>query len=49
MHLAEPRLYWRVKTHNGWRYVPAEVERDPYGRISGVRYPKVIESGDESD
>jgi hypothetical protein len=44
MHLAEPRLYWRIKTAKGWRYVAAIVERNPFGRICGVRYPEVDES-----
>jgi len=44
MHLAEPRLYWRVKTQSGWRYVPAKIERAPTGRITGVHYPEVSES-----
>lgn len=44
MYLAEPKLYWRVKLSTGkWMYVPAVVERNPYGRICGVRYPDVPE------
>jgi len=49
MHLAEPRLYWRVKQTNGqWKFIPAVIERNPFGRICGVRYPDPPEVG-ESD
>ena len=48
MHLAEPRLYWRVKTLNGWRYVPAKYLRTPYGEIYRVELPKPPEV-DESE
>jgi hypothetical protein len=41
MHLAEPKLYWRIKTISGWRYVAAKYLRSPYGEIYRVEHPPV--------
>lgn len=57
MHLAEPRLLWRVKQRDGtWRYVPAKwvlVEQTGPGAIMILvnlpAPPESDESGDESE
>jgi hypothetical protein len=58
MHLAEPRLYWRVKlSDNKWKYVPAHIvpiERTGGGLMAMISLPPAPqiesdESGDESE
>lgn len=57
MHLAEPRLLWRVKQLDGtWKYVPAHwvlVEQVGANMMAMVSLPappnETDESGDESE
>ena len=43
MHLAEPRLYWRIKIADGkWKYVPARfvlVEHTGSGMMAMISLP----------
>lgn len=54
MHLAQPRLYWRVKQIDGtWKYEPAMfvfIEQQGSGMLAMVTFPPVPLSGvDESE
>ena len=58
MHLAEPRLYWRIKiADKKWKYVPAHfvfVEHAGGGMMAMISLPPAPpiesdESGDESE
>jgi len=54
MHLAEPRLYWRVKmAENKWKYVPAHfvfIEPTGGGMMAMISLPPGPPSGgDESE
>ncbi len=55
MHLAEPRLYWRIKiADKKWKYVPAHIvpiEITGGGVMAMVSLPPapVQEGGDESE
>jgi len=50
MHLAEPRLYWRVKQPSGrWLYVPAHfvfVEQSGAGMLAMISLPAPPSQGD---
>ena len=52
MHLAEPRLYWRIKLRDGkWKYVPAHIvpiEQTGAGLMAMISLPPFPES-DETE
>jgi len=49
MHLAEPRLYWRIKVADKkWKYVPAHIvpiEQTGGGLMAMISLPPVPEGG----
>jgi len=51
MHLAEPRLLWRVKMAEGkWRYVPAHfviIEHTGGGMMAMISLPPAPPQGDD--
>jgi hypothetical protein len=56
MHLAEPRLYWRVKVADGkWKYVNAHfvfIEQTGGGMMAMISLPappSTLSEGDESE